>query len=85
MTSIALLPSGGCDRRRDGSRRLHFVQPHLVEEGMPNRVTTGVVDDLPTDPRAAVQDHRCCQVRREVLEGLAGTNNAEDVRVARTR
>ena len=52
MTSIGVSFLPGCHSRHREARcvGLHFVQLHLCEQRLPNRVTGSAVDDLAPDP-----------------------------------
>src|SRR3954469_14528148 len=83
ITSIRLTSLAGCGHHRYGGRRRpHLVQLHLGKEGVPNRVPADVVDDLPPDARARVDDQRPCEVDRAVGRLLRGPHDTDDERIA---
>src|SRR3954470_21414345 len=77
------LSSACCRYRHSRAGRLHLIQLHLGEEGMPDRVAACVVQDLTALTRARVDHERADEVDGEVVERLGGAHDADDVGIAR--
>jgi hypothetical protein len=86
ITSIVRLLAGRCRHRYGGRlRRPYLVQLHLGKEGVLNRVPADVVDHLPSDPRACVDDQWSREIDRAVGRLLPGGHDADDVGIAGVR